>query len=182
MRGAENVHMELFSLCGPKSVRRWPFGDHLWQPAVRNDASVPACWWSVANFCHTVQLWTSSGKRTLISCQLELITRFVFYCYYNPLPSTDFIHTYPQFSIYVQFCRLWYLVSCIRGFKYVHLGKISVCFAPLDWDLPEQVSDGIYRFSIIIAIFWHFVAVFCVWLSADMVLSILFCWLKEQAT
>lgn len=88
--------------------------------AVRSDATAAA----IANFYRTVLLRTSSGKRTLISCQLELITRLEFYYYYNPSPSTDFKRTYPQFSIYVQFCHLRYLVSRIRGFKYMHLGKI----------------------------------------------------------
>jgi len=153
-----------YSVCVARKVPGGGLSDEITcdsrQPAVRSDATAAACWCAIANFCGTVYLRTSSEKRTLISCQLELITRFVFYYYYNPSPSTDFKHTNPQFAIYVQFCHLRYLVSCSRGFKYMHLGKISAGFAPLDLDFPEQVRDGIYSFSIIIAVFLHFVAVF----------------------
>jgi len=108
------------------------------------------CYFQFLSHSAVTNFWWEKGAYLLPN---SLITRLVFYYYYNPSLSTYFRHIYPQFSIYVQFCHLRYLVSCILGFKYMRLGKISVSFAPLDLDFPEQASGGIYSFNIIIADF-----------------------------
>ena len=72
----------------------------------------------------------------------------------------DFRRAYPRFSTYIQFYQPRLVISYIRGFKYIHLGKKSVAFAPLVLDFHEPKFNGVYSFRIIDEVFWDFVTVF----------------------